>query len=101
MNRREFLQAAGITAGTVALGGCADPLPPGKAGDVPLGSAKVVIVTDPSDPVASAPPSQWSIDKLRAALAAKGIAVASATKADEIPSGAVCVIAAGKANPAA
>src|SRR6185312_15397508 len=29
------------------------------------------------------------------------IAVASATKADEIPSGVACVIAAGKANPVA
>jgi hypothetical protein len=101
MNRREFLQAAGITAGTVALGGCADPLSPGKTGDVPLGSAKVVIVTDSSDPVASAPPAQWAGDKLRAALASKGIPVASATKVDDVPAGAVCIVAAGKTTFAA
>src|SRR4051794_28051 len=102
MNRREFLQTAGLTVGGMALGGCTDPLPSNaKGGYVPLNSAKVVIITDPSDPVASAPSAQWAVEKLRNALAGRNVPTAAAGKMDDAPLDAVCVIAAGRANSTA
>jgi len=82
-NRREFLQQT--VAGWVAaglLGGCAADHQPATAP-----TAADAVLWDPTDPVASAAPSQWAINLLRQNLAAR--------KSD------VRAIAAGSQNAAA
>ena len=59
IGRREFLEAAAITAAMATGLGAA----PGK---------EVTIMADPADPIASAAPVQWAISRLETALSAKG-----------------------------
>ena len=64
VNRREFLKRSTLAGGYCLAGGAA--LPQG---------ARVAIVSDPDDPVASAPPASWAISELEKALAARGASV--------------------------
>jgi hypothetical protein len=99
MNRREFLRKTGLTVGGVALAGGSRPAQGAStAAGVP---AEVAIVVDPADSVASAAPAQWALGKLRGAMAGRKMAVGEAKRVEDAPAGAICVVAAGKANAVA
>ncbi|HEY8749859.1 MAG TPA: hypothetical protein VIM11_17885 [Tepidisphaeraceae bacterium] len=103
MNRREFLQQAGLAARCVAGGavvaGCADR-PAGEGGELKDGVKfkSVAIVSDPADAVASAPAAQWAVRQLRNALAARNVPVGTAHRLEDVPEGSICLIVAGKSN---
>src|SRR3954453_22680137 len=58
MNRRRFLLRARAGLGAVAAEGLLHA----------QSRESVAVVVDPSDPVASAPPSEWAVKELQAAL---------------------------------
>ncbi|HTB63740.1 MAG TPA: hypothetical protein VK737_09135 [Opitutales bacterium] len=98
MDRREFIIKTGLAAagGVVgsSLSGCAGtPLPSQPQGIV--GKA-VTILVDPADPVATSAPAKWAVEQLRAALSARQHIVNVAKSLEEAPSGALCIVAAGR-----
>ncbi len=105
MNRREFLQQAGLTVGAaaaqLAAGGCSSNRPDAASHDGGGAAGGVAIVWDPDDPVASAAPAQWAIGRLRDASAARRVPVSTVHRIDDVPAGARCVLAAGKSNAVA
>ena len=85
IRRREFLE---FTALGAAVGQSAN------AGVV----KEVFLVSDPSDPAASAGPVQWAIKRLDAALAAKGIPVRRAGSLMETGTTGTAIAVAGVAS---
>ncbi|HEY2589419.1 MAG TPA: hypothetical protein VGI81_26975 [Tepidisphaeraceae bacterium] len=96
MNRREFLQQAGFAAGAIVAGGSAQPLV--RAADV---GGRCVIVRDPSDRIATQPPVEWAITRLRDALAGRDVSVATAADFDQAPPAPHGIMVAGRTNDAA
>ena len=105
MNRREFLQQAGLTvtvaATQLATGGCSSNQPDAAAHEGGGATSGVMIVWYPDDPVASAAPAQWAIGRLRDALTARRVPVNIVHRIDDVPTGVRCVLAAGKSNAVA
>src|SRR5437762_2361067 len=106
MNRRKFLQQAGFAVGCVAGGvsgfGCSEDVQGVKAPK--SGAAKspaVVVICDPADPVASGVQGQWAVGQLCDAMSERNIAVSVAKRIEDAAAGMICVLAAGKSNPAA
>src|SRR5258708_6075293 len=96
MDRRRFLKLAGATAASASAAACAPWSAPTKA---PTGAVSIVV--DPADPVGSAPPTAWSVARLRAALTARGVAVRTFARVAAAPAGDLCVLVGGAAaNPA-
>ena len=85
LNRRQFLRRTGSAAAFGAAGGAA-------------GERGVSIVVDARDAIASAAPAQWAANELRAALAARGIAVTMRDQVARAASGDLCILAAGSGS---
>src|SRR2546423_10757629 len=64
-------------------------------------SPRVVIISDPADPVASGIAGQWAVGQLRDALSARTVPVNTAARLEDAPAASRCVLAAGKSNVAA
>ncbi len=96
MNRREFLARTGTAAGAALLSGrwqaAAGALPGAPAG------AGVVIIRDPVDAVASAPPVQWAVGRLQQVLQARGWSVRLGARPDEAGPAERCIVAAGRGS---
>lgn len=86
LSRRDFLKRTSVAAAAAGQG---------------AGGGEVVIVADPSDPVASASPARWAARELEGALAAAGCNVQMGQQIGEAPPGARCVVAAGTKAPLA
>ena len=100
--RREFLKQAALAAGCTAAGGISGCGTANRGKDQTHGPAPgVFIVCDPADAVATSEPVRWSVDHLRASLSAGGIANDTVQRVDQVPAGAVCVMACGSSFPAA
>jgi len=101
MNRREFLEQAGLAvggvAGAIALGGCTEQAAR-ESGERASGPRAVTIVIHPADAVAAVPAAQWAVGKLRGALETRHVAVSTANRLEDAPAGAMCVVVAGKSN---
>jgi hypothetical protein len=98
-SRREFLQQAALVAGGTAAGaisGCggADRATTSRNQEKST-SVRVFIVSDPTDPIASSEPVQWSMEQLRASLSAQGLAGGIGQQVGQSPRRAVCIVAAG------
>src|SRR5579884_376114 len=87
IQRREFLKLFGATAALVPSNSVASPA-----------ARKVVIVTDPSDPVASSGPGKWAAGQLRQALAGKGTTCEIVETPTRAKGSDFCVIVAGPAS---
>jgi hypothetical protein len=71
VSRRQFLQTTGAIAGGIAAASLA-----GRSGfGAATADPSINITPDLGDPTVSSAPAQWAIGQLRAALAAKGIAI--------------------------
>ena len=92
LSRREFLEVTALSIGALGVG-------PATAAQ-PNSGKSVCVVTDRTDPVASAAPVAWALQELGRALAGRGIA---ARKADEgsIEPADLCIVAAGLHTPLA
>lgn len=80
IGRREFLKRGGIAFGAAAAA-------PGR---------RVSLVTDPSDPVASAAPARWAAKELEQALGRRGVPVAAHTRLEQAGAGDLCILIAGR-----
>jgi hypothetical protein len=87
LNRREFLRRSAVASGF------------GLASTI-LGApqSSVTIVTDPEDPVSSAPAVQWAAGELEKALSERGIAVRRLTRIESSGGGDLCILASGSAQ---
>jgi hypothetical protein len=85
-NRRQFLKTASSLPAVSAL--------------APAAGRSVSLVVDPSDSVARSVPAQWALSELARALAAKGLVVQHCERMAQA-TGDLCVVAAGRENPAA
>jgi hypothetical protein len=88
LGRRSFLTlAAGAGAAAVPHAGFA-------AGQ------GLVLIVEPSDPVASSGPAQWAVGELRTTLAAHGVSVRNGTMTDQSTSGSRVLIAGARTQAA-
>jgi hypothetical protein len=93
--RRHFIKKTGLAAAAVA-GANLLPLNISAAETYP-----VVIVLDPSDPVAAEPPVRWAAERLCDALVARGVDAQIYTSLADAISSQQCVLAAGCDSQAA
>src|SRR5256885_855817 len=85
MNRREFLTGA---AGVAAVGAMPHSIAPAPS--------MVAVIRAKGDSAASHLPVGWAVERLSAALKAKGVTVVEAETIDAAPPGAHCVAAGGE-----
>jgi hypothetical protein len=95
MNRREFLLQTGAATAGCLLAGTLGSRASGATLPSKRVAGAVAIISDPSDPIASAPPSRWAVEQLRQALAARDFTVRVCKQLDEAAPGELCVIATG------
>ncbi len=108
IQRREFLKTAGQAAGVgTALGVSVDslaraqrPVPGAGSGrgtaPVPaIAPGSVVIVQDPADPVASAPPSRWVVTEFLNRLQSHQIAGRVVQSLSMVTPGEICIVTSG------
>jgi hypothetical protein len=92
LNRRQFLQQAGITAGVVS--GLLDFGGNSIAQAAPADSS-ITLISDPADPIATSSASQWALSYLKSKLESRGVAVRLDSRPPGAPTAGQCVIAAG------
>jgi hypothetical protein len=90
LNRREFLRRSALASGI----GLARTI----AGAPQSG---VTIVSDPDDPIASAPAAQWAAGELANALCEHGIIARRAPRIESSAADDLCIVASGSAQPQA
>ncbi|MGA8102993.1 MAG: hypothetical protein WB869_12610 [Candidatus Acidiferrales bacterium] len=90
LNRREFLRRSALASGI----GLARTI----AGAQQSG---VTIVSDPDDPIASAPAAQWAAGELANALCEHGIIARRAPRIESSAADDLCIVASGSAQPQA
>jgi hypothetical protein len=95
INRRDFLRG-GLAASAFAL----TRYLPGNAHALARGE-RVALITDPSDPIASAAPVQWATSDLQQALTDAGFAVQRRDRVTQLEAGERAILIAGSATPAA
>ncbi|HXE53933.1 MAG TPA: hypothetical protein VN541_13005, partial [Tepidisphaeraceae bacterium] len=95
MNRREFLQRAGLAVGSVLVWWDTS-----EGEDTPR-MTDLWVVRDPADAIASAAPVEWAVKQVGAVLGGIGVSLRNCRSISDVPAGAPCLIAAGpKAEPA-
>jgi hypothetical protein len=93
LSRRHFLQVSALALGGTTLGATSAS----TGGTDP----RVVVVRDPGDTVASAPPVRWAVAELKGALARAGIVLEEVPAIDAAHGEGLQVVLAGHDRPAA
>jgi hypothetical protein len=109
MNRRQFLQQASLAASsiaaaaTAAVPGCGVDKPPSPLTRAPTtrSNGPIAVVCDPADPVASTPPGQWALTRLRETLRSRGAGDTLYPRLEDVPLDTPCILIAGRSTPIA
>ncbi len=102
MNRRDFLLSTGaLAAGAMLPGAAGAPLSALAAGGTRWGELSLAIVRDPADAVATGAPVRHALERLRRALAARGIAARLLPSPGEARSDEPILLVAGADTPLA
>lgn len=99
MDRRDFIVEAGRATGMMTAALAAPAAAARDRGSGPEAQRRISLVSDPSDPVASAPPAAWALQELAQALTHRGFTVERYARIDQAPARSQCIAASGPQAP--